>query len=60
MTQAVRNAWPRASKSMPQGLLVPWAKTSKRCVGRVIRQMPASIGTRSVVGRAGLADARSG
>ena len=31
MTQAVMIIWPFESKSMPQGLLVPWAKTSKTC-----------------------------
>ena len=60
MTQAVMNIWPRASKSMPQGLLVPWAKTSKTCRVGWYRQMPALIGVRSVARRPGLADARVG
>ena len=31
MTQASMNAWPWSSKSTPQGLLVPSAKSSKTC-----------------------------
>src|SRR5436309_2796182 len=42
ITQAVRNAWPRASKSRPQGLLVPSAKISNlRAAGRIFEDLDA-------------------
>ena len=54
MTHAVMNARPSASQSIPQGLLVPWAKTSNVCVPGSNRQIPALIGTRSLSGVPGL------
>ncbi len=60
MTQAVMNIWPRASKSMPQGLLVPYAKTSKTWRAGMVAP-DARVDRDALVARgAGLTDAGVG
>ena len=54
MTQAVMIIWPPESKSIPQGLLVPWAKTSNTCRVGWYGQIAAFKGVRSASNDPGL------
>ena len=54
MTHASANRSPTGLKSMPHGLLMPWATTSNVCRVGWYRHTPALIGWRSASGVPGL------